>query len=300
MSTIQQNNSNKITNIALNTPDKYAKALVKRSNAPAIPTPQDLLLLSEVCKTLAQTPFYAKLGPGGVLALWLTATELGIPPMMALNGGLWTFDGKVTMSTQCMNFMIVTKGHRADIVELNDEKCIIKFVRSDRTGKESEFYYPYTIKDAEKAQLLHKDNWKKNRRDMLFNRCLSGGARKFMPDVLMQAYTYEEMCDSDSNFEMAYKTKDQNWDEQQSKPEQQKLVEVVKPVEDITKSEAYVKFKTDMSLNDEKGLGLLYIREIAKIKEKSDEEIIVLAMENQERFETGFNKWLEGKMDSTD
>lgn len=285
-----------MSNIPQNTPVKRQNTPVRRSNTPVMPSASELMQLSQVCSTLAETPFYRKLGGGGVLAIWLTATELGIPPMMALNGGLWTFDGKVTMSTQCMNYMIVNKGHRADVVNLNDEGCTIKFIRSDRPEGDNEFIYTYTLRDAQKSGLLGKDNWKKNPRDMCFNRCLSGGARKFMPDVLMQAYTYEEMCDSDETFEVAYKTKDQDWDqvEEQKKPEEQQK-EQPKQIS----QEQVLEFRKKWGLDDSEGPEIAYIKDIALATNKTQDDIIEIAIKNEERFENGFNKWLEEKPNVT-
>jgi len=232
-------------------------------------TVQDYINLSKI---LGDCPFYKKLGAGGVLAILLTAKELGIPAMMSLNGGLWTFDGKVTMSTQLMNFLIVSKGHRADILTLNEQECKIRFVRGDRKGEGSTFEYSYTIQDAQNAKLLGKDNWRNNKRDMLFNRCLSGGARKFMPDVLMQAYTQEELLDC-----------------QEIKP----IEESVKQ-KHFSETEEFKSFVEKHHLNEENEKSK-YISEISETSEKSREEIINFALQNEERFLSSFQRWVDSE-----
>ena len=171
-----------------------------------MPTPQELQNFINVCNVLGTCPYYAKMGPGGVLAIYLSAMELGLPPMGCLNGGMHVIEGKVTISAQYMNMMIVQAGHRADVLYLNAEGCKIRFVRTDRVkGEGDTFEYEFTMQDAQRAGYFGipgpngsyvkkpKDNWINSPRDMFYSRCLSGGARKFMPDVLMNVYVIGEM-----------------------------------------------------------------------------------------------------------
>jgi hypothetical protein len=178
-----------------NTPQQYKQQAPAR-NPISMPIGQELNQITDVCRSLGTCKFYQGIGIGGVLAVWLTARELGLPPMMCLNGGLYTFDGKVTMSAQLMNMMIVNAGHRADVLQLTDKICKIRFVRRDRQkGHGDTFEYDFTIDMASKAGYLSKTNWKTSPRDMLYSRCLSGGARKFMPDVIMNCYAFGEIED---------------------------------------------------------------------------------------------------------
>jgi len=172
----------------------------KQNNIQTMPRGKELSELLELSKTLATCPFYAKMGSGGVLAICLFARELNLPIMTCLNGGLYTFDGKVTLSAQLMNMMIVNAGHRADVFKLDENGCKIRFWRKDRRpGQGDTFEYEFTIEDARKAGYLTKTNWKNHLRDMLYSRCLSGGARKFMPDTLMNVYVRGEIIDDSFN-----------------------------------------------------------------------------------------------------
>ena len=162
-----------------------------------IPSTQEMNEIVSICKILASSPFYQKMGPGGVLGVWLTARELNLPVMQCLNGGLYTFDGKVTMSAQLMNMMIVKAGHEVEFIHLDDHYCELKLIRKDRTNNNT-LQNKFTIEMAGKAGLLSKDAWKKNPKDMLFARCLSQAARKLMPDVLGTIYVAGEL--SDDNF----------------------------------------------------------------------------------------------------
>lgn len=147
----------------------------------------------ELAGVLSTCPYYQKLGKGGILAIILTAKEMGLPPMAALNGGMYTFSGAVSLSAQLMNMMIVNAGHMVEVIKLDNKECTLRFTRKDRPKDRNSFTYSFTIDMAKDANLTGKTNWKTNPRDMLFNRCLSGGARKFMPDAIMNAYAIGEL-----------------------------------------------------------------------------------------------------------
>lgn len=162
-----------------------------------IPIGKELEDLIYLCKTLSKCPYYQKMGEGGILAIALNARELGLPLMMCLNGGMYTFSGQVTLSSQLINMMIVNAGHRVDILKLDPQSCRLRFWRYDRPEGVNTFEYEFTIEMATRAALVNKDNWKKNPMDMLFARCISGGGRKFMPDVLMGVYSDAELYEED-------------------------------------------------------------------------------------------------------
>lgn len=119
-------------------------------------------------------------------------------------------EGCVTLSAQLINMMIVNAGHRADVLYLNQDGCKIRFVRGDRQkGNGDTFEYEFAMADAVRAGYFGikgeqgsylkkpKDNWINSPKDMFFARCLSGGARKFMPDALMNCYAIGEMPGDD-------------------------------------------------------------------------------------------------------
>src|SRR5690606_18270836 len=153
----------------------------------SMPTPQELQALIEFCKVMASSPFYQKLGAGSVLAIWLTAKEYDLPFMACLNGGLHTFDGKVTFAAIMIDALILKAGHVTEVLEANEKICRLKFTRGNR--KHDKNYKPlvweYTIENAQKAGYLSKNNWKTSLRDMLYCRCLTGGGRKHMPEVFV-------------------------------------------------------------------------------------------------------------------
>ena len=159
-----------------------------------MPSIQEMTQITEMCRVLATSPYYKNMGAGGVLSIWLTAREMGLPPMMCLNGGMYTFSGAVSLSAGLMNYLITSAGHRVEVIVLNEEGCTLKFIRGDRAeGQGDSMEYSFTKKDAERAGYLRKKNWLEHPRDMMFNRCLSGGARKYMPDAIMGAYIEGEI-----------------------------------------------------------------------------------------------------------
>ena len=164
--------------------------------------------LVEVSKILAQTPFYAKLGAGGVLAIYLTAMELNLPVMFCLNGGLHNIDGRVSLSGQAINMMLRNAGWKLDFIELSDKACHIKFT-DPKDKKVNEF--KYTVEEAEKAgyfgiaglqgtwEQKPKKNWIHFTKDMLFARCIANGGRKFAPEVLGNCYGEGEIDGEEIN-----------------------------------------------------------------------------------------------------
>ena len=174
----------------------YSPVAMQAQTSFLAPSANEIGQITEFCKVLANTPFYQKLGMGGVMAIYLSSRELQLPFMACLNGGLYTFDGKVTMSAQLMNMMIVQKGHYVKIVENTEKCCKLHFVRTDRKN-DNTFDYEFNIEMAIKAGYMNKSVWKQHTRDMLFARALSGGARKFMPDVLMNCYVHGEILEAE-------------------------------------------------------------------------------------------------------
>lgn len=252
----------------------------------SMPVGQEMDQIISVCKVLATCPYYQKLGPGGVLAIYLTAREMNLPLMMCLNGGMYTFSGLVSLSAQLMNMLIVNAGHRADVLHLDEKGCKIRFWRCDRPKDNCTFEYEYTIEMAAKAGYLGKDNWKKSPKDMTFSRCLSGGARKFMPDVIMNAYAIGELGEEDGSIPTAMPDlSTRSIEGHKSQEEPPKAIEQ-------EKTEGYEEFCQKHLCEDEK---VAYVRKIAQATNKTEAQIINSAVSNEAGFLTAFNKWKAGQ-----
>ncbi len=254
----------------------------------AMPSISELKDLTNFCHMLAQAPFYQKLGVGGVMAIFLTAKELKLPFMTCLNGALYTFDGKVTMSAQLMNVMIVNAGHRADVLRLDDSACHIRFFRSDRKKGEGDYFeYIYSIEMAQKAGLANKDVWKKNPRDMLYSRTLSGGARKFMPDVLMNCYVFGEI--ESETFSDAHLTNvmPASIVSIPDSPKQEP------PKIEHVKAEGWEEFVKKHNLHLSESFKSIFMLENCKKSNKSEVEMINAFIANENKFEERFKVWFE-------
>ena len=125
--------------------------------------------------------------PEAAAAIILTGRELGIPPMQSFRA-IYIVNGKPTISTEHMAAMLLQAGMTYNIDRLDAGECAITFKRPGM-----EYTHTFTAADAQKAGLWKGNTWSKYPKDMLYNRCFSGGARKFAPDVLGKMYTPEEI-----------------------------------------------------------------------------------------------------------
>lgn len=218
---------------------------------------------------LSKCRHYQKLGTGGIVAILLTARELDLPPMGCLNGGLYHIDGKVTLSSQFMNMLILKAGHSADIHELNNEKCVIHFKRKD---SDKVVPYEYTISDAQMAGLVNKDNWRKNPKDMLFSRCLASGARKILPDAFMSpCYLHGEI--------------------EQNKNEDNKEDDCILVEEENQSTEIEDEFTQKYDLTNPESCANKYIELIANETNKTKLQVIEMAKKNEDRFSQALSNW---------
>lgn len=133
-----------------------------------------------------------------IFMVMLAARELGISPMLALNGGIWNIQGKIEISARLMNSMIRRAGHTMSIKSTATECTII----GKRCDTEEEHTETFTWAMAEKAGLIRKNRdgsdgiWLKYPEDMLYNRCISRLARRLFADVIGIAYVEGEIAEA--------------------------------------------------------------------------------------------------------
>lgn len=275
-----------------------------------LPQGQELIQVMQLCKEIAGAPFYHKLGPGGVLAIYLTAKELNLPFMFCLNGGLHNVQGKVTMAATTMASMILNAGHNYQVLETNEKLCKIKFSRSDRKAPHNEYTHTYTLDDAKVAGYLGrldpvsgkmvdvKDNWIKQPKAMLYSRCMSAGSKLFMPDVMMNVYAIGEIpgdeaiqtIDSEA-FEVAPSTHENNQKSIENTPNNDQKCE--KPAKNLEKPVGFADFEQKLLAMDHVPK---YIEKVMNASGNTQEQVILRAMLNPEGFEEQFNKWLPNIM----
>ena len=124
----------------------------------------------------------------------IAGREIGLAPMESMQNIYMTPDGKIGVMAKIVGALI-KKSTKYDyaIEKLDDTECVIVFYIIDKEGKRIELgKSPFTFKDAAKAGLANKDNYKNYPRNMFFARALSNGTRWFCPDVFC-GYTVEEV-----------------------------------------------------------------------------------------------------------
>ena len=121
----------------------------------------------------------------------LAGKELGLTPFEAM-GSIYVVGGRLALSSKAMAGLIQrSKKYAYQIKELTEEKCTIDIQRDDAVIGSSTF----TFKDAARAGLVNKDNWKNYPKNMLFARSLSNACRFYCPEVISGYYTTEELED---------------------------------------------------------------------------------------------------------
>src|SRR4051812_44480807 len=102
------------------------------NNLPAIPTDNEFNILQTISRTAAASGLYNGVGnEQKIFMILLAARELGIKPMMALNGGIWNIQGKIEISARLMTSMIRKAGHSIVIKTINDKECVLQGKRAD-------------------------------------------------------------------------------------------------------------------------------------------------------------------------
>jgi hypothetical protein len=256
----------------------------------SMPNAQELDSLINFCKVMATAPFYQKLGPGGVMAIYMTAKEYNLPFMACLNGGLHTFDGKVTFSAIMIDALILNAGHKTDVLHLDDQCCKIRFIRGDRKNDPNykPFEFEYTLQQAAKAGYLNKANWKTSPKDMLYSRCITGGGRKHIPEVFVGVLVSGELVgdNSDSNITpLLPLIENTHLIPLQTESEEPKQLEFVK-------NEGYEDF-VKKYLDKEGSLIPKYIDTICEKSKKNEIQIWNFAMKYEKEFSEKFEKWKE-------
>ena len=213
-----------------------------RSTGGNIPSQHEMNVFYTIAEQAVHSKMYKSIGEiPGIMMIMLAAREMGIQPMMALNGGLNIIQGKVEISARMMNALIRRAGHSITVLESSDSSCKIKGKRLD-TGDTADV--SYTILEAQKAGLVKTGGgWVKNPKDMCFARALSRLARQLFPDVIGIGYVEGEIKAAES-FDKAQVIEDQTFVEDTgSNEEREKLNDLYKAIfnsEDIPKALEYL------------------------------------------------------------
>ena len=226
-----------------------------------IPTEHEMMVFQTMAKQAVTSKMY-KGDEASIMAVMLSARELGIPPMAALNGGLNLIQGKVEISARMMSSLIRKSVHSIQEKLSTDEECILVGQRGDNKDT---ITCAFTIDEAKRAGLV-KDggNWKKFPKDMLYARCLSRLARRLFSDVIGIGYVEGEIKEA--------------------------VYEVIEPVEVIDESKLLDNFLSQFSQEDAN----LWHMYMLQIKEKaciSFTKIIEKYNKDPKSAQDKFNTW---------
>lgn len=123
----------------------------------------------------------------------LVGKELGMTPLESI-ANVYIVNGQVAMMAKGIAALIKrSKKYDYDITKLDDKECVLTFYQLNgerrKIGEHS-----FSWQDAVRAGLVNKQSWKDYPKPMLFNRCLSAGAKIYCPDVF-SGYIPEELED---------------------------------------------------------------------------------------------------------
>jgi hypothetical protein len=176
---------------------KNETAIVQRTNNTEIASPRTMQEINELGKVFRASGFFPEIkNEAQAVVKIMAGQELGISPMQAMQN-IFVISTKDGANIQISSHHIAasikqSQKYNYKLKENTDQKCTIEFFENG----ESQGEYTYTIKDAQAAGLATRYIWKAHTKDMLFNRCISGGYKKFCPDVIgMPVYTEGEFAE---------------------------------------------------------------------------------------------------------
>lgn len=157
----------------------------------SLPNEHEMMVFTTISKQAVESKLYKNVGDqAGIMMVMLAARELGIPPMLALSGGIRNIQGNLEISARMMNALMRRAGISITIKESTDSRCVLTGKRTDGDIAT----VSYTIEEAQKAGLIKAGgNWTKIPKDMCFARAISRLARQIAPDVIGGCYVEGEI-----------------------------------------------------------------------------------------------------------
>lgn len=161
--------------------------------APSTPQPEPSALMkwaeeakviSNLAVSIAKTSFAGQLRGQveEVTAVILAGHELGLKPMAALKS-MDIIQGTPALRAHAMRGLVLSHGHKVQLVESTHEKCVYRGRRSDE-GDGDWQYVTWDMARARQLGLTEKKEWKKQPKTMLVARATGEICRLVAPDVL--------------------------------------------------------------------------------------------------------------------
>lgn len=161
----------------------------------SIPSDHEMMVYTTMAKQAVSSKMYRGIGDeSGVMMIMLSARELGIPPMQALNGGINIINGKVEISARMISALIRKAGHKISVKNSTNDVCVIVGERCDNGESITS---SFSVEDAKRAGIFRSGGgWTKFPKDLCFARALSRLSRQLFSDVIGIGYAEGEIRSS--------------------------------------------------------------------------------------------------------
>lgn len=158
----------------------------------------ELMEFSKVVAGSSLVPKSFRGKPQDVLAAVAAGAELGLTPMLSIRS-IYIVDGMPTLKADLQ--VAVAKRHPSCVyfrcTESTDTSCTYETLRKGSPEPES---LTFTMDDAKKAGLTHKNNWKNYPAAMLRARCSAGLGRMVYPDAGLAGVYDPDELGADTDF----------------------------------------------------------------------------------------------------
>lgn len=150
-------------------------------------------MLAQVAQ-LAQTMLASGFMPRGInteakaIAVMLTGREMGLGPMQSIRS-INVIDAKPVVAADLQLALFKKSGGRSRFEQLDDMGAVLWLQHPNG----DEHIESFTMKDAQAAQLLNKDNWKKHPRAMLRSRVITAALKSIGFESTTGIYDPEEI-----------------------------------------------------------------------------------------------------------
>lgn len=183
-------------------PNQQAEPAAKKAVAPwnpntSLTSPRNLAEAQDLAKVFVMSGFFkdtTQLSQGIVKVMY--GQELGLSPMVAMTQ-IDVVEGRPAPSAALVLALIEKHDdYDYEVEEATPEAARIAFYRITPDGERVlRGKASFTIEDAKRAGLASRKNWQSYPEDMLFNRAVTRGARRYCPGLFqgIAAYTPEEL-----------------------------------------------------------------------------------------------------------
>ena len=134
----------------------------------------------------------------------IAGSEIGVKPFQSIKN-IDIIQGQLSVKPLLLASKIKdSEKYDYTILESNNEICSIEFFEFIDNKRISIGAFSFSIKDAQRAKLAGRNTWLQYPREMLYNRAMAMGARKYCPDLFFVAvYDRDELLfDTNDNGEV--------------------------------------------------------------------------------------------------